>query len=997
MNQEIFFWNRWLPAYRRLYVGLLIITGIALVGYLVQKYIGADAVINWQVFNELQDIEFATDQFSRGIFNFTTEAQSFVVAEWFEASDMQVNFRAAYWYGGLLMVALTFVLAVVTNLPRWWYLGSMMVFIGLLAAFQLDILQVWGLPNSTVLLVSLAVFLSVSYYLHAFRPDISFPKRLIIFGFLVAAAVFVWLRFAQVAHPALGLLAYGTRVLALLTILFIFIIAHEIPSHLLTFITGTGIAAGRNSIFHFTVISVFYVGNLMVSYLHNSGILELNFLYVNGFYLLAVSVVLGIWGFRRRVDPVFSDPYASLLYAALVIIALGTIGYAFATGNDPMLDMFEDVIVYSHLATGLSFFLYVYINFRGPMSQGLPVHKIMYQPRIFPFGFSYALAGLIMLALLFRVNMLPFNQGVAGYQNQLGDLYFAEQNFILAESYYKKALLFNTRNHKSNYALATIAKQHNNPEAMAAFLKQAITNKPTPHTYAMLSQLYAQEDLFFDAVFTLREGTRKFPESGELFNNLGVLYEKTRILDSAYVFYSQALDLTGKPEVVRSNLLAFWAKNFSGRKLDSVLAASEPNNYLSYENNRLVISNLLQKPDSQVFSEAMMQDTLLNRERFAYLYNYTLNHKKQADTNLLRTINRYATQPDNSLFSADLNFAKAVNLYHTNNVGLAFETLKDLEQGSAQRSAYFNKMLGMWYLKQNVPRLAAYRFGKSVQAGDSLGVLNETFAWMENSDFQTSSRRWDSLRASPVAQLRGVANSMFKITQTLLGNAADSLSDAEKTALVYYSRREDTSPIVASIQDMSYRASALLYLARNHLEKDNISSAESNLRQLQTLAVSDAETKKAVHELESEIFWRKKDWPALAAALKTPGLSRKSFYQAVLADNADKTAEAEKYYLAALQNLPFDETVVLAAQQFYNRRRNDERAYQTLTDALRVNPLAAGIRKAYVMQCLDMNLTEYAAQGMDELRLNSPADHQAFAPQYKAKLALVEKKLAEWK
>lgn len=158
MNQEILFWNRWLPAYRRLYVGLLLVVGIALASYLAQKYIGADAVINWQVFNELQEIELTAEKFSKGVFSFTTEAPGFVVAEWFEASDMQVNFQAAYLYGGLLLVALTFLLAVVTNLPRWWYLGSMMVFIGLLAAFQLDILQVWGLQDSTVLLLSLAVF-----------------------------------------------------------------------------------------------------------------------------------------------------------------------------------------------------------------------------------------------------------------------------------------------------------------------------------------------------------------------------------------------------------------------------------------------------------------------------------------------------------------------------------------------------------------------------------------------------------------------------------------------------------------------------------------------------------------------------------------------------------------------------------------------------------------------------------------------------------------------
>lgn len=997
MNREIFFWNRWPSAYRRLYVGLLAITGIALASYLVQQYIGADAVINWQVFNELQDIDFPADTFRKGIFSFTTEAQSFLVAAWFEASEMRINFQAAYLYGSLLAIALVVVLATVTDLPRWWYLGSMMVFIGLMAAFQLDILQVWGLADPTVLVVSLAVFLPASYYLHAFRPDISFPHRLIIFGLLVAAAVFVWLRFAGVQHPGLSLLAYGTRVLALLTILFIFLIAHEIPSHLLTLITGTGIAAGRSSIFHFTVISVFYTGNLMVSYLHNSGLIELNFLYVNGFYLLIVSIVLGIWGFRRRVGVVFTDPYASLLYASLAIIALSTVGYAFATGNDPMLDMFEDVVIYSHLAMGIAFFMYVYINFRGPMAQGLPVHKIMYQPRVMPFGLAFALAGLIMLALLFRVNMLPFNQGVAGYHNQLGDLYFAEQNFILSESYYKKALLFNARNHKSNYALATIAKQHSNPEAMAAFLKQAITNKPTPHTYAMLSQLYAQEDLFFDAVFTLHEGTRKFPQSGELFNNLGVLYERNHFLDSAYVFYNQALSLTDKPEVVQTNLLAFWAKNFPAQKIDSVLANAKPTNYLPYENNRLVLANLLQKTNGQPFNAALMKDTLLNREKFAYLFNYTINHKQQADTTLQQHIDRLASQPDNALFATDLGFAKAVNLYYTHNTGQAFETLKNLEQGTEQRAAHFNKTLGMWYLQQNVPQLATYRFGKAIKAGDSLSILNETFAWMEKGDFQAAAPRWDSLQLSPAAQLRGVANSMSTITQTLLGNATDSLTDAEKTAVAYYSRRKDASPVVASIRDAGYRASALVYLSGNHLLTGNVSAAETDLQALQALVVTDTATKKVIRELESEVAWRKKDWTALAGTLKNSDSPREPFYRATLAENAGKTAEAGKQYLSAIRNLPFDETVILAAQQFYNRQKNDERAYQILTDALRINPAAAGIQQAYVMQCLNMNLTEYAAQGMDELRRTSPADYQAFAPKYEAKRALVEKQLAEWK
>jgi len=997
MNQELFFWNRWLPAYRRLYIILLVLLGASVLIYLTQKYIGTDAIINWQVFNEVYDTSFIIDNFTKGIFNFNTDAPSFLVTEWFEASDMQINKTATYLYGGLLIVGLAWLLSVVTALPRWWYLGSMMVVIALLASFQVDILQVWGLTNSLALIIPLLLLLPVNYYFHAFRPDIPLVTRLLLFTLLTTTAAFVWLYFARVPHPAMSMLAYGTRVLALVTVLFVFIIAHEIPAHLLALITSTGITTGRNSIFHFTIISLFYVANLVVSYLYNSGLIEWNFLYLNGFYLLLISVILGIWGFRRRIGSFLSDPYGAMLYATLAVIALGTIGYAFATGNDPLTDMFEDVIIYSHLAMGLAFYIYIFINFRSPMAQGLPVHKIVYQPRVLPFGLSFALAGLIMLALLFRVNMLPFNQGVAGYHNYLGDVYFAEKNFILAESYYQKALLFQYRNHKSNYALATIARQYDNGEAQAAYLKQAITNKPTPHTYAALSQLYTQEDLFFEALFTLREGTRRFPKSGELFNNLALLYDKTRMLDSAYYFYEQAQQHINQPEVVHTNVLAFWARHFAPPQMDSVLAAAKPSDYHAYENNRLVISNILRKVDPYPYRP--IRDSVLTREWFAYLYNYTLNHKKDPDTAVIADIKKLTRRPDNALFTDYLDFARSVYLYHHQQVAEAVELLKSTEQGtSEQQAAHLNKTLGMWYLQQGAPDLAAYRFEKARKAGDTASVFNQAFALTEKGDFGQAAPLWESIRTSPMSQFRSVANSMTNITQTLLGNqSANTLSDAEKVALVYYSRREDLTPVIMTIDDVSYRASALLYLAENHLRMHNVTAAQSDLQALQSLTVTDAGARQLIKELELKILWQKNNWSALAQAIATTSTPRKVFYQAEIAAHTNKGGAAEKYYRQAMQNLPFDEAIPLAAAQFYNQQRSPERAYEMLTTALQINPSAAEVQKAYVMQSLELNLTSYAAQGMETLRtMLPPADYQAFVPQYEAKRALVEKKLAAW-
>ncbi|MCU0355823.1 MAG: hypothetical protein MUD08_19140, partial [Cytophagales bacterium] len=654
MNRELFFWNRWLPTYRWLFVSLLVLLGAALTIYLIQYFVGADAVIGWNVVNQLQDVNLTLESFTRGIFNFTVQAPSFLVLEWFEATDMRTNHAATYAYGVLTALGLAWLLAVVPSLPRWWYLGSMMAFIGLVVSLQTDVLQVAGLTNWVVPGVTLAVFLPVSYWFHAFRPDISVAVRLAVFAVLITTLVAFWAIFAKSPLPVMSVLAYGTRAMALLTVLFIILVSVEVPAALLSLITGSGVAAGRNSIFHFSVITLFYVGNLVVAYLNNSGLVEWNFLYVNAFYLLAVSVVLGIWSFRRRIDDLLSDPYGVMLYGGWAVLALGTIGYSFATGNDPMADLYEDTIVYSHLAMGVAFFLYVYVNFRGPMAQGLPVHKIVYQPRIMPFGLALALAGLIMLVLLLRVSMFPFNQGVAGYHNYLGDLYFAQGQDVLAETYYKKALLFQESNHKSNYALASIARRHDNPEAMAAFLKQAIANKPTPHTYAALSQLYSREDLFFDALFTLREG-------GELLHNMAVIYDRTRLSDSAYYFYQRALPHVKRPETVQTNLLALWAKLFSGPQLDSVLNAAPVFDDYAYQNNRLAISNLLRKTDAQPYLP--VGEAAITRTQFAYLYNYTLNQRSRPDSTAAHTINKLSENPNNANYGGYLGFARAVWLY----------------------------------------------------------------------------------------------------------------------------------------------------------------------------------------------------------------------------------------------------------------------------------------------------------------------------------------------
>ena len=62
-----------------------------------------------------------------------------------------------------------------------------------------------------------------------------------------------------------------------------------------------------------------------------------------------------------------------------------------------------------------------------------------------------------------------------------------------------------------------------------------------------------------------------FPKSGEFQNNLGYLYARTSVADSAYYYYKSATGLAGQTDVPESNLLAFYARNPNVLEADSTL------------------------------------------------------------------------------------------------------------------------------------------------------------------------------------------------------------------------------------------------------------------------------------------------------------------------------------------------------------------------------------------------------------------------------------------
>lgn len=616
---------------------------------------------------------------------------------------METDFLTVQLFWFFALIGLSLVLAALTTMSRFWYLAGMIVFILLLAFSRLEILGVFGTGNRTFFLLTVILYGGVTYYFHAFRPDLGIGYR--IAGMLSVSAILAILvkTISPVPFPGLAAVAYSLPFWLLLTILFLLIIATEIMAAFVWLSTsGSEVRKNKSGLRNFLIISVLYLLSLVFMYLRNTKQIDWDLTLINPAYLAIAAALLGLWGFRKRADSTAGlIPFRTTgfwLYLGLFLIALAFAAFIFGTANDPLMEVLEDVVIQGQLGMSVVFLFYILVNYYQLFQQGLAVHKVLYKPM--RFGLTQTrLFGFVGVVILFSMQrLLPLNQGIAGYFNGLGDLHANTGEFALAEQYYKMALQQEFQNHKSNYALASLAIRQGDENAAAYYFRQSLLKNPSPQAYAGLGTILVQENLFFDAVTSLQEGTRKFPKSGELLNNLGILYSKTNVADSAYYYLVKAESKAKMDEIPATNLLAIMAKSTDNNLLDSLASGAKERKYLSWQSNWLAVQNLRQHFSKQHFlSEAIPKDSLLSVSAFAYLQNYTVNQAK-LDSLPATILPKLALK--NPMLSTDLLFASLYSEFYSGNKLKAIETLSAwAQEDDNKKSDLYHKILGHWFLQ----------------------------------------------------------------------------------------------------------------------------------------------------------------------------------------------------------------------------------------------------------------------------------------------------------
>lgn len=977
--KHLFFWNNWHSSYRNVYLTLLAVLGISFIALAYFRFMGLDSAISWENGNTVQSLPVIIDQFNKGLMNYSVQADSYLVFQNFKAGDIQLYPIFSYIYLGVIIVLFSLFMATISSLRNNWYYLFVAIAIGVLLSFKFNLLEVFGFKNDIFLGIGIGLYLGVSYYLVAFNKNLTLLQHFAVFLGLSAAFFGTVLYGAQVNEPALHLVSYGIIAPLIVTVLLILITAYDNILVFVYLITGTSNVSTKGSAGNFVLISLLYLLNVVLIYLKMSHIIEFNILYIDVIVIFITAVVSGIWGFRKRSEMHSKflpfEIQGALVYLCLAIIGTLTITVQLAAVNTPMINFFENVIVYAQISIGGMFFVYVLANFGMYLLRNQKVHLIVFKPQMLPLAMVPAIGLVIFAALFMKSGMVMYNQLLAGYFNTIADTYKVAHDDFFAEEYYKKGKTYLHFNFKSNYALGCIARNLNNTSLSIHYFEDAI-NEANEFSYINLANCYEESDHLFYKLEALKEAHKSFPKSGKISNNLALVYRKTNLTDSTMHYFKLARQTEEK--VVLTNMLAYLIEKNVDKIDESILkdeALNDYNDYPALQANKLFIYNKLNKKSDQKYLANLFKDSTLTDNNFAYFINYQLNQVKNTDTTIFKAMQTFIKKDTLGKFTDDLRFLAAAKHYYNGEVNTAVAGLYELINTGTYNSGLFSNTLGLWMMEQNAYGLAIDFFKISREKQNRTAGINLALAYSENGNFVEAYDEWSVVKTSKNKGESDLAISMHPVVANAPLDQVMTWDDNAKSLFIHFRKNYFTKLEIGTLfnsikddrfkiqtcPDMMYyyttfgdpnEAIQLYELISNNFKLEPAIALEMNTYYVKALLQSQA-YKQAEEALKS----------------KTLKQEYKDYFNAILADKNNQLKTAEVLYHKVATNNPFNAEANIDAAVFFSKKlKNNEKAYSLLANAVRSNPQSVAVYKAYCLQAINSGLYSFAEDALKYLQ-----------------------------
>ncbi|TPE44632.1 tetratricopeptide repeat protein [Pontibacter mangrovi] len=1008
---KIKFWQGWDTHTRYPYLFLLLLGIVSLLLGVYYYAWGEATAFAWDKITDLQVVPVPVSEVPGLLESFTLSADGYLLFEQYDVALPQVNYGAANVLLAILAVCLAFYAAAISAMRRIPYFAGILLLMLFLATFNFDLLEIFTGSGQTMLLLSIVLLAIASYVFQAFWPTTGFGLRVLAMSGVVG--LLGMLIYSEADFPArlitLHLVSYSSIGLLAAAVLFILWVSYENVNALLWINTQAKTPERRFSMWQFLLISILYLLSLLLMYLRHVGYLSTEVIPLNPYLILLASTVAGFWGMRQREAAYgkwFSfRPAGAVLYLVFATMAFLSIGYAFATANDPLIQLFQNLIVYTHLTFGFGFLVYVMINFGGLLDQRLQVYRVVYEPKTFSLFSFFVLSMALCALLIMRTQYRAYFQAQAGYYSYIGDLYRGSGNDILARRFYEESDVYDDGNVKASYNLAAMYRQEEKPNEEILLLKEALERSPNPKLYVRLANLYDEKQFFFEKLYVLQEGAEHFPENPEIYNNLALLYAQTSVQDSTEYYFNLAQAYGRKNNVVRSNRLAYYTRQAMLEPAKTVLEESRKSKYETLRSNQAVLRQLLGKEPQD--DEEFMPDSLQQVEDFTLFYNQTISSLAHGDTSRLGHIRNYLKSPGNQIFFSDLAYLQGL-IHHYN--GLPREGRRLVENLALQmeaQSGYYYNTLGLWMLEEKNNRAAAAYFKQAKDRGYTQAYLSHGYALAMAHQPEAAVAALEEVAYTENEAAVNVAHELAMVLRqpadTMLAQGSDKEKLQYLLTFLPTLAEGQVRAFVEAVQEKELKRQALVaqveYLLQHKKWKgayDAMQEASAQLRPEGTLR-----SELNLQQLRLWLYTEKYDVlnNKLNHLYLTDRDKRKVLYfKARIAEVKGREEEAAARYEQAVKMLTYDEETLLAAADFFRKYKpGDEKAYNILLSGITYNPYSAQLYQAYALESLEQGLYSYADQAAETLQDLLPASEYAtFKEKLEQKRQEVEARADNW-
>lgn len=973
--QSRFFWTQWPSVYKWIfYKGLLLFVGS--LAFLWNSYFtGTDGIIHWDTIQEQKVVENTIHSFKLGPFTLDIPAESYVLFEYFNGSWITPNSGAAYFFLIVMALCVIILLTVITTLERFWFYAGMGLFILVIVSLRIEVLGLFGQYNRIPALALLSLYILPAVYVGVFNRAVAFHSRLILFTGTTLLFAMVVYQYAEVQMPFFHLTTTAYAGALVLSVLFIFSIAHEILAGFV-FLVSKG---SSKNLKHFSIISAIYLANVIIAALHEMDVIQWNFTYINIFLLLTLSAILGIWGFRER-EPLYENilpfaPGGAFLYVALGALCFITTGHLLAAGNDPAVKIIRDAVIFSHAGYGIIFIIYFFSNFILLMARSVDVSRILYKPNRMPY-FTYRFTGTIaVLAFVFVSDWKSYvYNGLAGYYNNIGDLYTLLDNDEYAESFYSQSKHQTFANHKANYALGIYAGSRLNIEEASEYYRAATVRYHSPYALTNRGNLRVWDNDLFGAIESYRQSIILLPNSGELANNLGFTFAKVHNLDSALLYLDKARNEAHAKAAAETNFFAMAALEFLPFKADSILDVFETQAPATWANALAIAARYNQALQLKLDPFAQPR---LDLHHATLLNNYLLLRPGSLDTVTLKRAEALAMDSLNNDYAITLKISLAHAWYLHGNVAKALQLVAEQVFVSQADQGKFNYIMGLWALEQGNPALASAYFTYADTYEYKDARLYHAVALTEARQIPAALEAWNQLASSTE---ESTANLARRMTAALTQPLEEVIRQGD-AALYQYCRYRLSLNDSAIFNQLSnkfvnanYKAQALLDRSERYYNRELVAPAIQLFNRIAGLQLTDKTLYDEVRYFELKMLASRRELRLLANQINK-GVEfdqqhelEKWLYTALLSESSGDTATASRYYrLLGTYNPYFEEGVIAAAAYYSTLEPTEMTAYQVLAEALQINTSSVRLYRAYIAEARRKGFDEYADSAEQQL------------------------------